>query len=93
MVQSMAATSQPRVLSSLVSAFGNFTAAHGFAVNLVAVIALAAIGAAFCVSALRSDARLARVAVLVAAVFRLTPAGARQQTQVISVPVQLGSSS
>jgi hypothetical protein len=92
MVQSMAATSQPRVLSSLVSAFGNFTAAHGFAVNLVAVIALAAIGAAFCVSALRSDARLARVAVLVAAVFRLTPAGAWQQTQVISVPVQLGSS-
>jgi cytochrome oxidase Cu insertion factor (SCO1/SenC/PrrC family) len=71
MVQSMAATSQPRVLASLVSAFGNFTAAHGFAVNLVAVIALAAIGAAFCVSALRGDARLARIAVLVAAVFCL----------------------
>ncbi|HZZ55388.1 MAG TPA: SCO family protein, partial [Trebonia sp.] len=71
MVQSMAATSQPRVLSSLVSAFGNFTAAHGFAVNLVAVIALAAIGAAFCVSALRGDARLARIAVLAAAVFCL----------------------
>ena len=68
MVQSMAATSQPRVLASLVSAFGNFTAAHGFAVNLVAVIALAAIGAAFCVSALRGDARLARIAVLAAAV-------------------------
>jgi hypothetical protein len=31
--------------------------------------------------------------VLVAAVFRLTPAGAWQQTQVLSVPVQLGSSS
>jgi cytochrome oxidase Cu insertion factor (SCO1/SenC/PrrC family) len=71
MVQSMAATSQPRVLASLVSAFGNFTAAHGFAVNLVAVIALAAIGAAFCVSALRGDARLARIAVLAAAVFCL----------------------
>ena len=71
MVQSMAATSQPHVLASLVSAFGNFTAAHGFAVNLVAVIALAAIGAAFCVSALRGDARLARIAVLVAAVFCL----------------------
>ncbi|MFZ0167237.1 MAG: hypothetical protein WAL12_26930, partial [Trebonia sp.] len=71
MVQSMAATSQPRVLVSLVSAFGNFTAAHGFAVNLVAVIALAAIGAAFCVSALRGDARLARIAVLAAAVFCL----------------------
>jgi cytochrome oxidase Cu insertion factor (SCO1/SenC/PrrC family) len=71
MIQSMAGTSQPRVLSSLVSAFGNFTAAHGFAVNLAAVIALAAIGAAFCVSALRGDARLARIAVLVAAVFCL----------------------
>jgi cytochrome oxidase Cu insertion factor (SCO1/SenC/PrrC family) len=71
MVQSMAATSQPRALASLVSAFGNFTAAHGFAVNLVAVIALAAIGAAFCVSALGDDARLARIAVLAAAVFCL----------------------
>src|SRR5215469_2014104 len=71
MVQSMAGTSQPHVLSSIVTAFGNFTAAHGFAVNLVAVIALGAIGAAFCVSALRGDARLARIAVLVAAVFCL----------------------
>ena len=71
MVQSMAGTSQPHALASIVSAFGNFTAAHGFAVNLVAVIALAAIGAAFCLSALRGDARLARIAVLVAAVFCL----------------------
>jgi cytochrome oxidase Cu insertion factor (SCO1/SenC/PrrC family) len=71
MVQSMAGTSQPHVLASIVSAFGNFTAAHGFAVNLVAVIALAAIGAAFFLSALRGDARLARIAVLVAAVFCL----------------------
>jgi cytochrome oxidase Cu insertion factor (SCO1/SenC/PrrC family) len=71
MVQAMAGTSQPRVLSSLVSAFGNFTAAHGFAVNLVAVIVLAALGAGFCVSALRGDARLARVTVLAAAVFCL----------------------
>jgi len=71
MIQSMAGTSQPHVLASIVSAFGNFTAAHGFAVNLVAVIALAAIGAAFCLSALRGDARLARIAVLVAAVFCL----------------------
>ena len=39
--------------------------------NLVAVIALAAIGAAFCLSALRGDARLARIAVLAAAVFCL----------------------
>jgi len=71
MVQSMAGTSQPHVLASIVSAFGNFTAAHGFAVNLVAVIVLAAIGAAFCLSALRGDARPARSAVLVAAVFCL----------------------
>jgi cytochrome oxidase Cu insertion factor (SCO1/SenC/PrrC family) len=71
MIQSMAGTSQPHVLSSIVSAFGNFTAAHGFAVNLVAVTALAVIGAGFCVSALRGDARLARIAVIVAAVFCL----------------------
>ena len=47
MVQTMAGTPQPRFISSLVSAFGSFTDQHGFAVNLVAVIALAAIGAAF----------------------------------------------
>jgi len=71
MVQSMVGTSQPHVLSSIVSAFGDFTAAHGFAVNLFVVIAVAGLGAAFCVSALRSDARLARIAVLAAAVFCL----------------------
>ena len=68
MVQSMASTSQPHVLSSIVSSFGDFTAAHGFAVNLVAVIVIAAFGAAFCVSALRGDSRLARIAVIAAAV-------------------------
>ena len=46
MVATMAQTSQPRALSSLVSAFGSFDTAHGFAVNLFVVIALAAIGAA-----------------------------------------------
>jgi cytochrome oxidase Cu insertion factor (SCO1/SenC/PrrC family) len=46
MIQQMGQTSQPRFLSSLVSGFGSFTAAHGFAVNLVAVIVLAAIGVA-----------------------------------------------
>ncbi len=45
MVQSMAGTSQPAVSAHWVSGFGNFTAAHGFAVNLVVVIALGAIGA------------------------------------------------
>jgi cytochrome oxidase Cu insertion factor (SCO1/SenC/PrrC family) len=71
MVQSMAGTPQPHVLEVIVSRFGTFTGSHGFAVNLVAVIALAAAGAAFCVSAARSDARLARIAVIGAAVFCL----------------------
>ena len=71
MIQSMASTSQPHVLEVIVSGFGNFTASHGFAVNLVAVIALAAAGAAFCVSAARSDVRLARIAVIATAVFCL----------------------
>ncbi len=45
MVQSMSTTPQPHVLSSWVSAFGSFTAANGLAVNLVAVVVLALIGA------------------------------------------------
>jgi cytochrome oxidase Cu insertion factor (SCO1/SenC/PrrC family) len=47
MVQTMAATPQPRFISGLVSGFGVFTTRHGFAVNLVAVVALAVIGIAF----------------------------------------------
>ena len=47
MVQTMATTPQPHVLSAWVNAFGTFTAAHGFAVNLFAVAALAVTGAAF----------------------------------------------
>jgi cytochrome oxidase Cu insertion factor (SCO1/SenC/PrrC family) len=47
MVQTMAGTSQPRFLSSWVSGFGSFNAAHGFAVNLFVVAALAVTGAAF----------------------------------------------
>jgi hypothetical protein len=47
MIQSMAQTPQPRLLSGWVTAFGAFDQAHGFAVNLVAVVALAAVGAAF----------------------------------------------
>ena len=71
MIQSMAGTPQPHALEVIVSGFGNFTESHGFAVNLVAVLALAAAGAAFCVSAARSDVRLARIAVIGAAVFCL----------------------
>ncbi len=45
MVQAMASTSQPRFLSVLLSRFASVTAGHGFAVNLVVVIALAVLGA------------------------------------------------
>jgi cytochrome oxidase Cu insertion factor (SCO1/SenC/PrrC family) len=71
MIQSMTGTPQPHPLEQIVSWFGNFTGSHGFAVNLVAVLALAAVGAAFCLSAARSDVRLARIAVIGAAVFCL----------------------
>jgi len=47
MVSSMAGTPQPHFLSALVSHFAALDAAHGFIVNLVAVIALAATGTAF----------------------------------------------
>jgi len=47
MAQSMASTSQPHFLSALVSGFANFDEAHGFLVNLIAVLALAAIGTVF----------------------------------------------
>ncbi len=45
MVGSMSRTPQPRFLASWVRGFGSFVAAHGFAVNLLAVIVLAVIGA------------------------------------------------
>ena len=38
MVQQMSQTPQPHLVSSLVSHFGSFDAAHGWAVNLVVVI-------------------------------------------------------
>ncbi len=44
MVRAMAQTPQPGLFSSWVSSFGNVVAAHGWAVNLVAVLALATIG-------------------------------------------------
>ncbi|MBO0729312.1 MAG: SCO family protein [Acidimicrobiaceae bacterium] len=46
-VQDMSQTSQPHWLSSWVASFGSFDAGHGWAVNLFAVVALAAIGVAF----------------------------------------------
>jgi cytochrome oxidase Cu insertion factor (SCO1/SenC/PrrC family) len=71
MIQSMAGTSQPHSLQVIVSGFGNFTASHGFAVNLIAVIALAALGAGLLTAAVRADARLARIVVIAGAVFCL----------------------
>jgi cytochrome oxidase Cu insertion factor (SCO1/SenC/PrrC family) len=47
MAQSMSLTPQPGFLSGWLFAFGTFDEAHGFAVNMVAVIALAVAGAAF----------------------------------------------
>jgi cytochrome oxidase Cu insertion factor (SCO1/SenC/PrrC family) len=63
----MAATPQPHLLDSWVAAFASFDTAHGWAVNLFAVVALAVIGA------LLVPARpvLARAAVLAGAVLCL----------------------
>ena len=71
MIASMASTQQPRALHAIVAGFGNFAVGHGFAVNLVAVIALALIGAGLCTAAVRGNARLALVTVIAAAVFCL----------------------
>jgi cytochrome oxidase Cu insertion factor (SCO1/SenC/PrrC family) len=71
MIASMASTPQPRALHAVVAGFGNFTIAHGFAVNLVAVIALALIGAGLLIAAARADARLALITVIAGAVFCL----------------------
>ena len=47
MTHTMAQTSQPGFLSAWLTAFGTFDQAHGFAVNLFVVAALAVTGAAF----------------------------------------------
>lgn len=50
MVQQMATTPQPHVLASWVAAFAAFDAAHGWAVNLFVVAALAAVGTTFLIA-------------------------------------------
>ena len=60
MVQQMAQTPQPSFLSSWLTAFGRFDAAHGWAVNLFAVIALVSVGAGW----LSARPRAARAAVI-----------------------------
>ena len=67
MVQSMAAQSQPSGLADVVSWFANVVRAHGFAVNLIAVVALAGIGVVF----VAGRRKTARVALIVLAVFGL----------------------
>src|ERR1019366_7398196 len=47
MVQTMSGTPQPHILSALISGFGSLATRHAFAVNLVVVIVLAALGAVF----------------------------------------------
>ena len=47
LVQTLAGTPQPQALSALLSGFASVVRAHGFAVNLIVVIALAAAGLAF----------------------------------------------
>jgi len=67
MVQSMSAQSQPSGLADIVSWFASVVRAHGFAVNLIAVVALAGVGLVF----LAGRPKLARVALIVLAVFGL----------------------
>jgi cytochrome oxidase Cu insertion factor (SCO1/SenC/PrrC family) len=67
MVQQMAQTPQPQFLSSWVASFGRFDAAHGWAVNLFSVIALAIVGA----GSLTARPRVVRAAVLAGAVLCL----------------------
>jgi cytochrome oxidase Cu insertion factor (SCO1/SenC/PrrC family) len=52
MVSSMASTPQPHAVAAMVRGFATLIAAHGFAVNLVAVLALAVTGVALLAGAL-----------------------------------------
>jgi cytochrome oxidase Cu insertion factor (SCO1/SenC/PrrC family) len=70
MVTSMATTPQPAVFAGWVASFASLTAAHGFAVNLVAVIGLAAIGAGL-LAAGSVPRSVTRVTIIVLAVFCL----------------------
>jgi cytochrome oxidase Cu insertion factor (SCO1/SenC/PrrC family) len=65
MVRSMASTPQPALIAGWVRGFASFTATNGFAVNLFAVIALAAAGAGLVtVAAGRGPAWLGRVTLI-----------------------------
>ena len=58
MVTSMASTSQPAALAHLVADFGSLIAGHGFAVNLLAVVVLAALGLALVALAVAGPDRI-----------------------------------
>jgi len=68
MVQTMGQIPQPRPLASTLSWFAQIDAHHGWAVNLVSVIALAAVGAGMLAVALAWRPRLAAGSVIAAAV-------------------------
>jgi cytochrome oxidase Cu insertion factor (SCO1/SenC/PrrC family) len=67
MVQQMAQTPQPHLFSSWAASFEAFDAAHGWGVNLFAVVALAVVGVAF----LDARPRVARIGVIAAVVLCL----------------------
>ena len=67
MITQMTQLSQPHVIAAVVSAFGSFDTAHGFAVNLFVVIALAALGAGLLIP----RPAVARAAVIAASVLCL----------------------
>ena len=62
MVQSMSVTSQPHAIATLVSGFAALTRAHGFTVNLVAVIVMAALAGAFLAAGLTGRRDIVRPA-------------------------------
>ena len=64
MVRQMAQISQPSLLSSWVRSFGSFDAAHGWSVNLFAVLFLVGIGTCF----VSGNRRLLRVGIVAGAV-------------------------
>jgi cytochrome oxidase Cu insertion factor (SCO1/SenC/PrrC family) len=67
MVSQMSQVSQPSVFASWVRSFGSFQAGHGWLVNLVIVVLLIGVGAAF----LSGNRRVVRVGVIVGSVFCL----------------------
>jgi cytochrome oxidase Cu insertion factor (SCO1/SenC/PrrC family) len=77
MIQSMVSTPQPKFLADLLRHFASFAAAHAFTVNMVVVIALAALGAVFVAAAVAPGVvtararHVTRVAVIAGAVFCL----------------------